>query len=75
MVFYQHRNFSKFSWICFSADYSPKFLEARTLLAEMLCDLLHLDGKALARQRATDRVCRYMSKSISYIVESAVCPK
>lgn len=75
MLIYEHRNFSTFRLICFFADYSPEFLKARTLLAEMLCDLLHLDGRALARQRTTDRVCRYMSESILYNVESAVSPK
>jgi len=60
MLVYQHRNFSEFSLVCFSADRSPKFLEGRTALAEMLCDLLHLDGRALARQRTTDRVCRHL---------------
>lgn len=50
MLIYQRTHFSKFSLICFSADYSLNFLEAGALLAEMLCDLLHLDGRAVARQ-------------------------
>lgn len=75
MLIYQSRIFSKFSLICFSADYSSKILEGRTLLAEILCDLLHLDGGALARQRKTNRFCMYLSKSLSYIEGSAVSPK
>lgn len=42
----------------FSIDYSPKFLEARALLAEMLHDLVCPDGKALAKQRTADKACR-----------------
>lgn len=63
MLIYQHRNCSKFSLIWFSADYSSKILEGRTLLAEILCDPLHWDGGALARQRTTDRFCTYLSQS------------
>lgn len=56
MLIYQHTNFSQFSLIHVSADCSLKFLEARALLAEMFCDLLHLDGRALAQQRTTELV-------------------